>query len=243
MKILVTNDDGIKAEGLRILVAYLKNIYRHDEIRVIAPEHEMSAVSQKLSLREGLDIQKVDDFFEGIQTYSVTGTPTDCVKVALHFFKYIPDIVFSGINRGYNIGNDILYSGTVSAVFEAALENIKGVAISCSYQTFEGTKYLETIFSYLNTHQFFPFAKIININIPTYPKEIQITHQGNLPFVSYYEQKKDGLYYLHGYPNVEDDDMDTDSDVYAIYHQQVSISFLTTNRTDENAFHLYKKNI
>lgn len=244
MKILITNDDGIKAEGLRLLVDFLKEIYIHkeDEIWVVAPFSEMSAVSQKLTLREGLDIKKEENLFEGVKAYSVTGTPTDCIKVAICFLNYTPDIVFSGINKGYNIGNDILYSGTISAVFEASLKNIKGIAISCSNKTFEGTAYLGTIFSYLEEHQFFPLAKIININIPISPNHICITRQGRLPFVSYYEQKKDGLYYLQGHPDLTDGLIDVDLDVYAINHQQVSISFLTPNRTDEEVFRIYKKN-
>lgn len=240
MKILVTNDDGIKAQGIKILIEFLQHRFPNDknQIKVIAPSEEMSAVSQKLTLREGLKITK-ENIFDNIDAYSVTGTPTDCVKVALHHFGYIPDIVISGINKGYNTGYDILYSGTVSACFEAALNNILGIAISVSYHTFSGTKYLNEIFDYLEKENYFGNVEVININIPETVKEIKITKQGVLPFDSKYIEK-DGLYYLEGHPILEEGLSDTDSDVYAVNNEQVSVSFLTTNRNDIKKYKTFK---
>lgn len=239
MKILVTNDDGIRAQGIGILVDFLKKRFPNDEILVVAPSSEMSAVSQKLTLRKGLEVKK-ENIFEGINAYSVSGTPTDCVKIALVLLKYKPDIVFSGINKGYNSGNDILYSGTISACFEAGLENILGIALSCSMHSFDGVRYLDNIFDYLEENNYFPGTKIININIPIEPKTIGITYQGVLPFVSSYEKKEDGLYYLEGHPFLESGLKDKESDVYAINNHQVSISFLTPNRTDIKMYDKYK---
>lgn len=241
MKILVTNDDGIYAEGIKILVEFLKKRFLNgqNEIKVIAPSEEMSAVSQKLTLRNGLKITR-ENLFENIDAYSVTGTPTDCVKVSIHHFEYIPDIVISGINKGYNTGYDILYSGTVSACFEAALNHIKGIALSVSYHSFEGTAYLNEIFDYLEKENYFIGAEVININIPEYVKEIKITKQGVLPFSSKYIEKDD-LYHLEGHPILEKALLDTNSDVYAVNNEQASISFLTTNRNDMMIYEKYKK--
>lgn len=241
MKILVTNDDGIHAEGIKILVEFLKKRFLNgqNEIKVIAPSEEMSAVSQKLTLRNGLKITK-ENLYEDIDAYSVTGTPTDCVKVSIHHFEYIPDVVISGINKGYNTGYDILYSGTVSACFEAALNHIKGIALSVSYHSFEGTAYLNEIFDYLEKENYFVGAEVININIPEHVKEIKITKQGILPFDSKYIEKDD-LYHLEGHPILEKALLDINSDVYAVNNEQVSISFLTTNRNDMKIYEKYKK--
>ena len=130
MKILITNDDGINAKGINILSNCIKEYFKQNDvtIKVVAPSTEMSAVSQKLSLREGLTIEKRQDIVDGIESYAVEGTPCDCVKVAYNHLNYIPDIVFTGINNGYNVGNDILYSGTLAAAFEARLYGCKAVA-------------------------------------------------------------------------------------------------------------------
>ena len=119
MIILVTNDDGINSSLLKILVNSLKKYA--SEILVVAPLVEMSATSHKLTLREGLDVVKCPDIIENVPSYSVKGTPADCVKIGLFLLDFKPDVVISGINNGYNVGNDILYSGTVSASMEAAL--------------------------------------------------------------------------------------------------------------------------
>lgn len=241
MNILVTNDDGIRAPGIFYLVEFLKARFPspQNEIKVIAPSEEMSAVSQKLTLRTGLKITK-ENLFESIESYSVSGTPTDCVKISIHHFGYIPDLVISGVNKGYNTGNDILYSGTVSACFEAALNHIQGIALSVSYRSFEGIKYLGQIFDYLEQKDYFKDAEVININIPEYVKEIKITRQGVLPFLSQYIEKE-GQYYLEGHPILDQALADTNSDVYAVNNEQVSISFLTTDRNDNTIYQKYKK--
>lgn len=96
MKILITNDDGINAKGINILSNCIKEYFKQNDvtIKVVAPSTEMSAVSQKLSLREGLTIEKRQDIVDGIESYAVEGTPCDCVKVAYNHLNYIPDIVF-----------------------------------------------------------------------------------------------------------------------------------------------------
>ena len=107
MRILVTNDDGINSSLLKILVNSLKKYA--SEILVVAPLVEMSATSHKLTLREGLDVVKCPDIIENVPSYSVKGTPADCVKIGLFLLDFKPDVVISGINNGYNVGNDILY--------------------------------------------------------------------------------------------------------------------------------------
>src|SRR3989339_1996642 len=132
MRILVTNDDGIDAEGLDILVTYLKAASersgsRH-EITVIAPEGERSGVSHAMTLRHPTKVKKLSE-----STYTCSGTPADCVIVArLGIMEGRPDLVISGINRGPNLGTDIIYSGTCGAARQAALVGIPAMAVSCA---------------------------------------------------------------------------------------------------------------
>ena len=127
MKILLTNDDGILAEGLVALHEELKGDF---EISVVAPETEMSAVGHAISLSNPLRVRRFmrnGDFFG----FAVTGTPADCVKIAIHeLLEQKPDIILSGINPGANVGINILYSGTASAATEGAFLGIPSIAIS-----------------------------------------------------------------------------------------------------------------
>lgn len=129
MKILVVNDDSIHAPGIELLA---KAAAEFGEVWVVAPAEQCSAMSQKLTLRETLTVEQVEDFPVSVKVaYKVGGTPVDCVKVALDYIlKEKPDYVFSGINNGYNVGFDIAYSGTLGAAFEAARDGIPAIAFS-----------------------------------------------------------------------------------------------------------------
>ena len=128
MKILVVNDDSISAPGIAMLA---KAAASFGEVWVVAPRHQCSALSQKLTLRETLPVARVDFPVPVRAAWQVGGTPVDCVKVALDYIlKEKPDLVLSGINNGYNVGFDIAYSGTLGAAFEAARHGIPAMAFS-----------------------------------------------------------------------------------------------------------------
>ena len=129
MKILVVNDDSIHSPGIALLA---KAAMELGEVTVVAPAHQCSAMSQKLSIHAALKVEKVLDFPVPVKAaYKVDGTPVDCVKVALQYIlDEKPDYVFSGINDGYNIGFDIAYSGTLGAAFEAVMNGIPAMAFS-----------------------------------------------------------------------------------------------------------------
>jgi 5'-nucleotidase len=128
MRILVVNDDGIEAEGIRRLA---KLASRLGEVWVVAPAEQCSAMSQRITVRGDLPVKPVSFPVEDVKAYSVGGTPADCVKVAImHVMPERPDIVFSGINCGYNAGIDLLYSGTVGAAMEALTQGIPAIAFS-----------------------------------------------------------------------------------------------------------------
>ena len=127
MNILVCNDDGIEAQGIRILAEVLS---RKHSVTVAAPDIEKSGVSHSLTFYTHISYEKVD-FYGGLPAYKIYGTPADCVKFAVgNIMKFKPDIVVSGINRGPNIGTDIMYSGTVAAAFEAAYLGFRAIAVS-----------------------------------------------------------------------------------------------------------------
>lgn len=143
MNILIVNDDSISAPGIALLA---KAAAQLGEVTVVAPAEQCSAMSQKLTLRESLSVEKVEDFPVNVKAaYKIGGTPVDCVKVALEYIlEEKPDYVFSGINNGYNAGFDIAYSGTLGAAFEAVRNGIPAMAFSVA-----SDKHLEAAEPYL----------------------------------------------------------------------------------------------
>jgi len=122
-RILVTNDDGVHAEGIRLLA---EAVEPYGEITVVAPIQEASAIGHALTLRRPLRIDTISD-----RVYAIDGTPTDCVNIAItHILRGKPDLIVSGINKGWNLGDDVTYSGTVSGALEGALLGIPSVAFS-----------------------------------------------------------------------------------------------------------------
>ncbi len=124
MRILVTNDDGIHAQGLKVCEEIARKL--SDDVWVVAPEYDQSGVSHSLSLNDPLRLRQV-----GERHFAVKGTPTDCVIMgARHVMKEVPDLVLSGVNRGRNAAEDVLYSGTVAAAKEASVLGIPSFALS-----------------------------------------------------------------------------------------------------------------
>jgi 5'-nucleotidase len=122
-RILVTNDDGVRSEGLHALADALRRL---GDVIVVAPHIEASAIGHALTLRRPLRLQEV-----GPDIFEVDGTPTDCVNIGVtHIYKEKPDLVVSGINKGYNLGDDVTYSGTVAGAMEGALLGIPSIAVS-----------------------------------------------------------------------------------------------------------------
>ena len=127
-QILVTNDDGVEADGLRALAKTLRTL---GDVTVVAPAEEASAVSHALTVRRPLQLREVGEAW-----YSVDGTPTDCVNVAIsEVMGRVPDLVVSGINNGLNVGDDVTYSGTVAGAMEGTLLGIRSIALSISAAT------------------------------------------------------------------------------------------------------------
>ncbi len=128
MRVLLTNDDGILGDGMWALARHLTGVA---QIIVAAPDHEQSAIGTAVSLRQSLMVQKVKPLVKGVETYSVTGTPSDAVILALgNLVKGKVDLVISGINQGLNLGEDVYISGTVGAALQGYLRGFTALAVS-----------------------------------------------------------------------------------------------------------------
>jgi len=131
MNILIVNDDSIDAPGIRVLARAAAQL---GDVWVVAPAEQCSALSQKLTLREQISLEEVPDFPERVRgAWRIGGTPVDCVKIALEYLlEEKPDVVLSGINNGFNCGQDIAYSGTLGAAFEAERLGAPAIALSAA---------------------------------------------------------------------------------------------------------------
>jgi 5'-nucleotidase len=162
-RILVTNDDGVHSEGIKALADAMKSL---GEVIVVAPLAEASAIGHALTLRRPLRLDTISD-----RVYAVDGTPTDCVNIAItSVLRGMPDLVVSGINKGWNLGDDVTYSGTVSGAFEAALLGPPGIAVSLQRtgNTFDFTEAAlgARIVAQSVLEKGLPSRTFLNINVP-----------------------------------------------------------------------------
>ena len=229
MNILITNDDGINAIGLKALVSVAR---KYGKCIVIAPKVEQSAKSHSLLLRKELEFKKIEDMFPGVETYYLDSTPADCVRVAYSMFDDDFDLILSGVNDGYNLGEDILYSGTMAAATEAALLGKKAIAFSTQYKDVDKIeKYLDEIMKYIFDNKYLDIWSLYNINIPIDYVGIKHCVQGYTHFKIEYEQNGEYVKSV-GRPVICPDSIEN-SDVNAVYNKYVSISPLTFNRTNK----------
>jgi len=184
MRILITNDDGIHAEGLESLERIARKLT--DDVWVVAPESDQSGVAHSLSLNDPLRLRKISD-----TRYAVKGTPTDCVIMAMRHIMIDtpPDLVLSGINRGQNVAEDVTYSGTIAGAMEGTLLGVPSIAVSQAYPFKDraGIRYdiaemfgPELIGKILANG--IPEGVLINLNFPSIPPEdvkgVRVTVQG-----------------------------------------------------------------
>lgn len=167
-KILITNDDGIKADGLLRLAEAARSF---GEVTIVAPAEQRSAASHSITLRHSFEVHPYDYPLEGVKAYSCSGTPADCVRVGvLSVMDEKPDAVFSGINFGYNVASDIQYSATAGAAFEGEFQGFLSAAFSegmngCHEVT---DRYLKELMEEVLSREYVP-GIIHNINFPQCP--------------------------------------------------------------------------
>jgi 5'-nucleotidase len=191
-KILVTNDDGVRAEGIHALAQALQHL---GEVTIVGPQTEASAIGHALTLRRPLRMEILDKC-----VYEVDGTPTDCVNIAItQLYKpsgAMPDLVVSGINKGYNLGDDVTYSGTVAGALEAALLGIPGIAVSLqrSLDTydFRAAAAAGAAVAALVLEQGLTPRTFLNVNVPScQPKGMRATFQAKRNHVTVVDVRVD----------------------------------------------------
>ncbi len=228
MRILITNDDGIQAPALPALVQWAQ---QYGEVTVIAPKVEQSAKSHGIEIRQPFSLEQVD-MGPGVTAFALGSTPADCVRYAILGRKEQFDLVISGINRGLNVGADIMYSGTVAAVCEAVNLGVKALAFSTPPAYYlEAVKHLDAIYHFILEHKLFDHHDVYNINIPVNPGSIRITHQGG-PYYSDTFTLAYGMVTPHGvdvFAPSADDTRDTDC---VLRCGNISITPLTNQRTE-----------
>jgi 5'-nucleotidase len=230
-RILVTNDDGIHAEGLKVLERCLLPL---GEVTVVAPDSERSATSQSITIHAPLRIHAFDD-----RHYSVSGTPADSVIVALHkLLAEKPDLVVSGINPGANLGENVIYSGTVAAALEATLHGVPSIAVSFASRThleFESSAAFAAQLAAKVLEDGLPPGVMLNVNVPRGEVcGVRITRQSRKITQNIIFEKKDprGRPYYWQDETVAFDNVEPDSDYAAILAREISITPLQVDRTD-----------
>lgn len=198
MKLLISNDDGISALGIRTLANYLAKA-GHD-VSVVCPDRERSATGHGLTLHQPIRAEIVEEIFHpSVKAWACDGTPSDCVKLALWaLLETPPDLVLSGINQGANLGTEILYSGTVSAAMEGLIEGIPSVALSLSSHTSKdfqpAAKFAKILVDQL-AEKPLPDLMLLNVNIPAVKWEeiagVTLTRQGVRRYIDVFDKRVD----------------------------------------------------
>jgi 5'-nucleotidase len=188
-KILVTNDDGVRSGGIKALAAALEPL---GQVWIVAPTKEASAIGHALTLYHPLRVERLRD-----RVFAVDGTPTDCVNIAVtHVLKGKPDLIVSGINHGWNLGDDVTYSGTVSGALEGALLGIPGIAVSVQRvpdtPDFTASAHAAAVTARAVLERGMPKFTFLNVNVPSGPhKGFRVTVQARRNHVTVVSERLD----------------------------------------------------
>lgn len=230
MRYLITNDDGINAAGLKILAKIAKKL---GDVVCVAPLNEQSAKSHSINIRSTYLVEETNEIIPGVKTYVVDSTPADCVRVAYYYLNIDFDVVLSGVNNGYNLGEDIFYSGTIGAATQGVLLYKKGIAFSTTRHNTNGLEEkLKDVFRYLNDTKIMEKVDLLNINIPSKYNNICLTKQGRTNFQTEYEQLENNQVKAKGSPDESRKYDDINSDVITIANNDISITPLLIDHTD-----------
>jgi 5'-nucleotidase len=236
--ILVTNDDGVYSPGIQVLAKRLKDL---DEVVIVAPDRERSAAGHSMTLHRPLLIEQVKD---GV--YSVNGTPTDCVNIAVKgLLKEVPKLVVSGINKGPNLGDDVTYSGTVAGAIEALILNVPSFALSLSAREnfrFADAAEVGVEIARMIMNDGLPKGTLLNVNVPNLPvadlRGTAVTRLGKRIYhqltVERIDPRGKKYYWIGGGEPEWEHESGTDFD--AIDRGMVSVTPLHLDLTDYAAF-------
>ncbi len=237
MKILITNDDGIDTPGIKLLAEWAKKL---GEVTVVAPKVEQSAKSHAIELIKQIEIKKVP-YIDGVTAYSMDSTPADCVRYGVLGLKEKFDLVLSGVNKGVNVGVDVVYSGTCGAVFEAARLGLKGLAFSAFPDGQEqAAKYFDEVYEYIEKNRLLDENPIYNINIPYQAQGIRMTYEGSQYFSDDFVQVAKDTYIQAGEPIADDYPNDLDRDTVALHAGYITVTPLMATRTNMRVFEKFR---
>lgn len=250
MRVLLTNDDGIFAEGIQVLSQKMQGIA--EELYIVAPDHERSATGHAITMHRPLRAEPVKFLHNPhLQGWAVNGTPSDCVKLAVEaLVPHKPDLVISGINRGPNLGTDILYSGTVSAAVEAVILGLPAIAVSLTEYTnpdFTCAANFIAKLAPLVYKEGIPTGSLLNINIPRGSREeikgVKITSLGTRRYKNIFQKRVDPRgrsYYWMGGEIVEVDE-GLNTDVAVVKRKFISITPIHIDLTNYKLMKILEK--
>lgn len=239
MRILITNDDGISSPALGRLAAWARGL---GEVTVVAPKHEQSGKSQSIDFTRLIEIKRIS-VCEGVEGYSVDSTPADCVRFAMLELarEKAFDLTLSGVNRGFNLGHDIAYSGTVGAIMESARFGVPAIALSADVgeDAFdEAFSRLDEVWGYIQSRDLLKQCSLYNVNIPLQSREIRVTRRGGSFYHDHFVHKGNDLYAQEGEPKRNERDLTFDT--AAVWNRYISITPMTADKTDLLVFERLK---
>lgn len=251
MRILLTNDDGIHAEGLAVLERIARTL--SDDVWIVAPETDQSGLAHSLSLSEPLRLRQISD-----KHFALRGTPTDCVIMGIkEVLDGKPDLVLSGVNAGANMADDVTYSGTIAGAIEGTLQGVRSFALSQAYNFAQGVKLVP--WEVAETHAPALIDKLIGLDLPSetflnlnFPncrpdavQGIQVTEQGKLDFGLHVEKRSDG----RGFPyywlrfGERQGHFREGTDIRALRDHKISVTPLKLDLTDRSVMDRVEKAI
>lgn len=228
MNILITNDDSVSAGQLLPLIRWCQKL---GTVTTVVPEFEQSGKSHGIQLLKPFRAQ-TRALSPDVTVWTVDSTPADCVRFAVLGLHGQYDLVISGINKGCNMGLDVMYSGTVAAISEAAALGIPAMALSTPPSAYEeAVSHLDRVWAYFQENRLWEKHSLYNVNIPAAPKDIYITRQGGPYYTDDFQPMDDHMYHPVGrcvHENTGDLTLDTD----CVVSGHISVTPMTISRTD-----------
>ena len=236
MRILIVNDDGKDAVALPHLIRWARKL---GDVTCVVPKTEQSGKSQAIDFLHPVEIKQVD-IASDVTVYAMDSTPADCVRYGFSGLHTTYDLILSGINRGYNLGDDIAYSGTVGAIMEGGRLGVPAIALSSDVDTLESAlAQLDHWWDFMNRHRLLEKGLLYNVNFPPECKGFCITVPGGKFYSDAFEHQGGDMYRQVGAP-VEYDRCDLSLDMDAIRAGYISISPMTSIKADMALFDAIK---
>ena len=238
MKILIVNDDGFDAVALPHIIRWARTL---GDVTCVVPKREQSGKSQAIDYMHPVEITEVS-IAEDIRVWAMDSTPADCVRFATSGLETSYDLILSGITRGYNLGDDIAYSGTVGAINEGGRLGITSIALSCApHGLEEALGMLDRWWAFMNDKGLLEEGSLYNVNLPCRPapKGIRITRQGGKFYSDAFEHRGNNMYMQVGAP-VPREGVDLTVDMDAVFDGYISVTPMAWKRMDPIVYEAIK---